>query len=78
MFKNIAKFEFTVMDRVYQVLCDVDSPLEHFKEAIFQMQKVIGQMEDVARAQAEAAKAQAEAEKPQEELPVTDEVVNDE
>jgi len=78
MFKHIAKFDFTLADRAYHFLCDSDSPLEHVKEVLFQMQKAIGQLEDAAKAQAEAAKAQAEADKLQEDVPITDEVKNDE
>ncbi len=51
MLKNIVKLEFIVADKIYHFLCDNDSPIEHIKEAIFQMQKYIGQVEDNIKAQ---------------------------
>lgn len=69
MLKNISKLELKVGEKVYQFICDNDSPLSDIKEAIFQFQKYIGVVEDNIKQQMEA-KAQADAES----LPVTDEV----
>jgi hypothetical protein len=57
MIKNIVRLEFTVMDKVYHFTCDPDSPIEHIKEAIFQIQKYIGQVEDNIKAQMAAQAA---------------------
>jgi len=61
MLKNIVKLEHTVNDKVFQLICDNDSPLECLKEALFQFQKYVGQIEDNVRLQQEKAKAEAEA-----------------
>ncbi len=63
MLKNIVKLEITIAEKTYQFLCDNDSPIEHIKEVLFQLQKYIGQCEDSAKAQLaekEAAKEQKE------------------
>ncbi len=60
MLKNIVKLEFQVAEKIYQFICDNDSPLEHVKEALFQCQKLVGQMEDNAKAQIEAKKEEEE------------------
>jgi hypothetical protein len=46
MLSNISKIEIKVGEKVYQLLCDLDSPIEHVKEAIFQFGKFVGQIED--------------------------------
>lgn len=46
MLSNISKIEIKVGEKVYQLLCDLDSPIEHVKEAIFQFGKFVGQVED--------------------------------
>ena len=51
MIKNIVKIEFQVAERAYQFLCENDAPIEHIKEALFQIQKYIGQVEDNIKAQ---------------------------
>jgi len=53
MLKNISKLECVVNEKPYQLLCDMDSPLECVKEALFQFQKYIGQVEDQVKAQQE-------------------------
>lgn len=68
MLKNLSKLEVQVGEKVYQLLCDMDSPLEHVKEALFQFQKYIGQIEDNVKAQ----QAQKEAE--QTPKPVEDKI----
>jgi hypothetical protein len=69
MLKNIVRIEFQIVDRVYHFLCDNDSPIEHIKEAIFQMQKYIGQVEDNVKAQL-AAQKEAEEKKPEDDQKV--------
>lgn len=46
MLKNISKLEIVIGEKVYQLLCEVDSPLEHVKEALFQFGKFVGHIED--------------------------------
>lgn len=58
MLKNLSKIELTIDNRLYQLLCDNDSPLHHVKEALFQFQKYIGQIEDQAKKQQEAIKVE--------------------
>ena len=58
MLKNIVRIEFKILERFYHFTCDNDSPIEHIKEAIFQMQKYIGQVEDNIKSQ--MAEKQAE------------------
>ena len=50
MLKNISKLEVKINEKVYQFLCDMDSPLEHVKEALFQFSKYAGQLEDAIKA----------------------------
>lgn len=66
MLKNIIKLELQVAEKTYQFLCDNDSPIEHIKEVLFQLQKYIGQCEDNAKAQLAAQ----EEEKVQEDQPI--------
>jgi hypothetical protein len=68
MLKNIVKLEIMLADKIYQFLCDNDSPLEHIKEALFQCQKLIGQIEDNIKSQLEAKKAQENQEAAQEPI----------
>lgn len=53
MLKNISKLEIQVGEKIYQLFCDMDSPLEHVKEALFQFQKYVGQIEDAIKKQQE-------------------------
>lgn len=46
MLKNISKLELKINDKLYQLLCENDSPLNDVKEALFQYQKYVGQLED--------------------------------
>jgi len=50
MLKNISKLELKVGEKVYQFLCDNDSPLNDVKEALFQFIKYCGQVEDQIKA----------------------------
>lgn len=62
MLKNITKLEIAIENRVYQLLCDNDSPIPHIKEAICQFLKYAGNVEDYQKAtQAQAAAAEAKA-----------------
>lgn len=63
MQKMLTQLEFKVAEKVYHFICDPDSPLEHVKEALFQIGKYVGAIEDAIKAQqakeaAEKAKAQ--------------------
>ncbi len=46
MLKNVSQLELTIDEKTYRFTCDMDSPLEQVKEAIFQFLKYIGQVED--------------------------------
>lgn len=59
MIKNICRLEHKVGEKIYQLLCDQDSPLGDVKEALFEFTKYVGKIEDQVKAQ----HAQAEAEK---------------
>lgn len=56
MFKNVAQVEVKVNDKVYRLICDNDSPIADFKEALFQFQKFAASVEDAAREAQEKAK----------------------
>lgn len=60
MLKNISKLEVVIGEKVYQMICDSDSPLEHVKEALFQFQKYVGQVEDAIMAATAKAKKEQE------------------
>ena len=68
----LTKLEFKVANKVYQLICDPDSPLEHVKEALFQFTKYVGAIEDAIKAQ--QAKDAAEKAQAQPAAPVTDQV----
>ncbi len=67
MLKNICKLEFKIGEKVYQLLCDNDSPIEHIKESLFQFQKYIGQVEDQVKAQQSIEVKEEEKEEPKAE-----------
>jgi hypothetical protein len=46
MHTNISKLHIKLGEKDYIFLCDIDSPLDAVKEALFQFQKYIGQFED--------------------------------
>ncbi len=69
MLKNIVKLECKIGEKIYQLFCDNDSPLEHLKEAFFQFQKFVGQIEDNVKAQKEAQKQAEEPIESAEEQP---------
>ena len=56
MLKNLSKLEIVIADKIYQFICDPDSPIEHCKEALFQCLKYIGKIEDSAKNSAEDLK----------------------
>ena len=66
MLKNISKLEIQIAEKVYQLLCDSDSPIHHVKEALFQFQKYIGHIEDKAKEQAEGQEKTEELEQEKE------------
>ena len=49
MLSNISKLEVVVGNKVYQLLCEVNSPLEHVKEALNQFGNFVGQIEQMAK-----------------------------
>ena len=63
MLKNISKLEIAINEKSYQLLCDMDSPLQDVKEAVFQFQKYIGKIEDQVKEQQDKLKAQEESKK---------------
>lgn len=56
MLKNISQLECKVGEKVFHLLCDMDSPLPHVKEAVLQFLKYIQHVEDQVKAQEEAKK----------------------
>lgn len=68
MLKNITKLECQIGDKIYQLLCEMDSPLTHVKEALFQFQKYVGQIEDQARDSQEKVEEKVQEEVQQEEI----------
>lgn len=68
MLKNIIKLECKIGEKMYQLLCDNDSPLEHLKEVLFQFQKYVGQIEDNIKAQREKLEAESKEKNPQDEV----------
>ncbi len=64
MLKNIVKLEVQVAEKMYCFLCDNDSPIDHVKEAIFQITKIVGDIEAnliAAKKEQEAKPAEAQA-----------------
>jgi hypothetical protein len=68
MLKNLSKLELEIGNKMYQLLCENDSPIEHVKEALFQFQKYIGQIEDQVKATKKAQEEEAK-KKEQEKSP---------
>ncbi len=62
MLTNLVKLEVKVAEKVYHFLCDHDSPIEHVKEAIFQITKIVA---DVEAKILEAQKKEPEAPQPE-------------
>lgn len=54
MLKNISRLECKIGEKIFHLMCDMDSPLEAVKEALFQFSKYVGSVEDNAKAQKEA------------------------
>lgn len=46
MLKTIAKIEFKINERIYQLFCENDSPLNDIKEFLYQISKYVGKCED--------------------------------
>lgn len=70
MLSNLSKLQVQIDNKVYQLLCDVDSPLPSVKEALFQFQKFVGKVEDDVKAQQEKALEEAKAKESSQDLPV--------
>lgn len=58
MLKNMSKLELQIANKVYALLVDSDSPIEHVKECLFQFQAFVAKIEEQAKAQ-QAAQQQA-------------------
>lgn len=70
MLRNVSKLEMVIGEKVYQMFCDADSPIEGVKEALFQFQKYVGQVEDaITAATAKAKKEQEQAQASEEAKP---------
>lgn len=50
MLRNISRLECKVGEKIYQLFCDMDSPVEHVKQALFEFLKYVGQVEDAIKA----------------------------
>lgn len=50
------KFDYTVNEKTYSVICEPNSPFADCKEAAFQFLKEIGNFEEAAKAQVEKQK----------------------
>lgn len=50
MLKNISQLEYKIGDKVYHLLCDNDSPLEHVIEAANQFLKFVLNVQDQVKA----------------------------
>jgi hypothetical protein len=73
MLKNISRLEFKINERDYHFLCDMDSPLNDVKEALFQFQNYCMAIEVQVKMKMEAdEKAKQEASEVTD--PVTQEV----
>ena len=44
----ITKLEVNVAGKIYQLLCDADSSLQHVKEALFQFTNHVGKVQEMA------------------------------
>lgn len=67
MLKNISKLETVIEGKTYQLLCEMDSPLMHVKDAMCQFIHYIGQIEQNIKDQAAKAQEQKVEELPKEE-----------
>jgi hypothetical protein len=75
MLSTLAKLEVVIAGKVYHFLSDINAPLEHVKEALFQFGKYVGQIEDSVKATQTAVQPEApvvppaQASQPVEEAP---------
>lgn len=58
MIKNLSRLEQVVNDKVYHLLCDMDSPISDVRLALNVFQQYIDQVEEAAKAKAECACSQ--------------------
>ena len=63
MLRNISQLDCKVGEKLYSLLCDQDSPLEHVKGALFEFLKYIGKVEDAMKLTVEAVDKPKENEK---------------
>ena len=61
MMKNITRLEHIIDGKIYHFTCDIDSPLQAVKEALFQFIKFSGTVEDQAKALVEQQEAEKNA-----------------
>lgn len=55
----MTRLECKVGERLFQIYCEVDSPISDFKEALFQFQKYAGAVEDAIKRAQEAQNVEA-------------------
>jgi len=60
MLKNKSVLECIIDNKLYQFMCETESPLPHVKEALFQFSKHVGEIEDALRKQQEAQSKEPE------------------
>lgn len=78
MFQAIAKLEVIIENKAYHFFCDSNSTIEHVKEALFQIQKIVAGIEDQIRAAQEVAKRAEEEANPSQEAPAIEEPIQQE
>lgn len=70
MLKNLSKLEVTIEGRVYQLLCEMDSPLPHCEDALCQFIHYVGNIKQQIKTNVEAQQQKQSAEAPQTQVPV--------
>lgn len=63
MLKNVSRFEHKIGDRIYHLICEMDSPIEDVKTALHQFMGHIEFIEKKTKQQAEEQPAQGCSEK---------------
>lgn len=64
MIKNLTAFQTQIEDKAYSFYCEPTSTINHVKEALFQISKMIGQIEESIAAQQKAAEEKKEEAEP--------------
>jgi len=49
MLKNVTQMTVQVGEKIFHMICDHDSPINHVKEALFQFMKIVGEAEQRAK-----------------------------